>query len=309
MNEKIPRVLILLSTYNGEQFLYEQLESLHKQNNVIVHVLIRDDGSTDGTDEVVRQWKEKLNIVYYKEENIGPLRSFMRLVELASLNYDFYAYCDQDDYWEDIKLQMAIGKLEKYREDVALYYSRVKRIGQSLEDITDPYKKVYHTEDLQSALLVTEAPGCTMVYTNKMLEKLKEYAPGYSIMHDEWTLKVCAALGGKIVYDAHSYILYRQHERNVVGGIKGMQNCGIKRVIRKVEKFFDFSYKPSVQAIELLNGYEIYMEADEKRILKQLVESKDNMCKRLQYLLTKRIRCPYSIYNIKFIVQVLCNRY
>ena len=71
------KIAILMSTYNGEKYLDEQLESIFKQNiNAKITLYVRDDGSTDSTIAIIQQWKQKLDIVLYKEKNLGPAGSF-----------------------------------------------------------------------------------------------------------------------------------------------------------------------------------------------------------------------------------------
>ena len=92
------KVTILLSSYNGETYLDEQLESIEAQKDVQTRILVRDDGSTDHTCDILDQWQQKTNLKWYCGENIGPARSFMDLLRQAGDSY-YYAFSDQDDYW------------------------------------------------------------------------------------------------------------------------------------------------------------------------------------------------------------------
>ena len=92
------KVLILLSTYNGERYIKEQIESLLKQENVKVSILVRDDGSTDGTINILNEYQKQGKLKWYTGENLKPAKSFMNLVENAP-EYEYYAFCDQDDVW------------------------------------------------------------------------------------------------------------------------------------------------------------------------------------------------------------------
>ena len=115
------RVLILMSTYNAEKYLVEQIKSLREQRNVCVSILCRDDGSTDNTIHILKS----LGIDYYTGGNLGPARSFMDLVEKCSETYEYYAFCDQDDYWYPDKLKTAIEYIDNEKESPVLYYSAV----------------------------------------------------------------------------------------------------------------------------------------------------------------------------------------
>ena len=131
------KVLVLLSTYNGEKYVETQVNSVLKQKNVDVDIFIRDDGSKDNTVAVI----EKLNdsrISIFKEENKGATNSFFELIKKAPLEYDYYALCDQDDYWEEDKLYAATVKLDNVDQTKpALYYSGQKLTDKNLQNISE----------------------------------------------------------------------------------------------------------------------------------------------------------------------------
>ena len=306
MNE--PRVLILQSVYNGEKYLPSQLESIAKQENVRVSLLIRDDGSKDNSQSIVQEYAKKVPVTYYKKSNIGAAKSFMNLIELASEEYEYYAFADQDDYWENNKLYAAISQLKDIGDIPALYYSNVKRAGANLEEIEDPYKKHYHTENFPDVLIMTEAPGCTMVFNKKLLNLLKGYIPTNIYMHDQWVLQVCAAVGGKIIYDQQSYMLYRQHANNVMAGLEKMKYNPFQLFGYRVHKFLDFSYKPSLVAAELKKGYFDLMDEKTRKWIQIFIDAPKQLKYRMYILLTNKISTPYWIYNVKFKLQTLLNR-
>ena len=116
----IPKVLVLMSVYNGGKYLAVQLESIASQEGIDVSLYIRDDGSKDNSETIIREYAEKLSIFYYRENNIGPAGSFMRLIELAEDKYDYYAFSDQDDFWEKDKLYTAVRQLKDEHKRPAL---------------------------------------------------------------------------------------------------------------------------------------------------------------------------------------------
>ena len=115
------KTCILLSTFNGEKYLEEQLDSLKSQTFKDVFVLARDDGSSDSTKEILLR-NESETFKWYSGENVGAARSFMLLNNDAP-EADYYAYCDQDDYWFPEKLEAAVNILEKSNNKLKLYYS------------------------------------------------------------------------------------------------------------------------------------------------------------------------------------------
>jgi len=302
-------VKILLSTYNGEGYLETQLKSLQEQEGVRVSVAVRDDASKDRTCKILERFSGRLPLTLIRGENIGAARSFLQLIHAVEADAEYYAYCDQDDYWKQEKLIKAVERLEKCDSTVpALYYSNVKRVGSALEEIDDPFKKNYHTETFGAVLVSTAAPGCTMVFNKALLLILKEYTPEYLMMHDSWTLQVCAAVGGKVIYDDNSYILYRQHSGNVVGGLEKMTYGWISLMGYRVKKLFDFSNKPYMVAEALLEGYEKKIALENQKIINRLIESKTSVVIRVCLLFDHVIRTDYFLINLKFWLQVILNQ-
>ena len=110
------KVQVLLSTYNGEAYIKEQLDSILNQEDVSVRILIRDDGSTDSTKDILRAYTAlHKNVRCIHGENAGVTASFFRLFELCDSDIDFYALADQDDVWDLDKLKIACSKLEELR--------------------------------------------------------------------------------------------------------------------------------------------------------------------------------------------------
>ena len=90
------KVQVLLSTYNGEKYLKEQLDSIIAQKGVDVHILARDDGSKDDTIKILEGYE---NIDIIKGSNIGVCKSFFELINKSG-EYDYYSFADQDDVWD-----------------------------------------------------------------------------------------------------------------------------------------------------------------------------------------------------------------
>lgn len=242
------RVQVLMSTYNGERYLEEQLESLFKQKDVEVDLLVRDDGSTDSTLEILKKYKEKGLLDYYTGENLKPARSFMSLVKHAG-GADYYAFCDQDDVWEEDKLSAAVHILEKHTEP-ALYMSAAKIVDQDLKLIEIHEIPTYNT--LENAMIKNETIGCTMVFNDALLKVIQRYEPKFIKMHDSWITRVAHSIGAYVYVDEHAYIKYRQHEDNVLG----MKEPKVKKILGQIHTaFFDHVRIRQNIANELLNGY------------------------------------------------------
>lgn len=216
------RVAVLMSTYNGEAYLREQLDTILRQTDVVVTLFVRDDGSSDRTKDILAEYVEHYDAVKVEfAENVGVGNSFMNLLYSVPADFDYYAFADQDDIWLPEKLSEAIKKLH---ETGALLYTSnqecVDREGKLLKMRYDETVAIHllPEEILQSNMVA----GCTMVFTNSMYKILvaPEHRPSaallYNRIHDVWVAFVASLYGG-ITYDSRSFIRYRQHANNVVG--------------------------------------------------------------------------------------------
>lgn len=289
-----------MSTYNGELYLKEQIESILCQQDVEVNLFVRDDGSTDHTQEILEQYATEGKLKWYTGENLRSARSFMHLVRSAE-ETPYYAFSDQDDVWKSDKLSRAIQILETKDGTLPLLYSS----DYQLVDVNlNPLAETYHvsTTTFAAAILSSCATGCTVVFNLNLRNKLCEYEPEFQAMHDSWANRVCLAVGGQVFFDKHyKSIYYRQHGNNVDGGTKTLNN----RVKRVIERFLRKECLASRQAQELLNGYSKYMSKDNLRITKCVAEYRNSIKKRLELFFSKEITTPYRRLNMGIKVAIL----
>ena len=279
----LPKIAVLLSTYNGEAYLAAQMESLAAQDSVVVDVFARDDGSTDGTVGVLRAyahlWPRLAEIC--SSSNLGPATSFLELLRSVPVDFDYYAFCDQDDVWMPDKLSRAVQKLLTTDSGTpALYCSRTLCVDQDLRPIGE--RPLMGTGRFEQLLFTNIAAGNTMVLNAAAAAIIRLSAPGRAvIMHDWWCALVISALG-VVVCDEHSSILYRQHQLNVLGAAPG-RLAGLalqfKIFIRNPRSF----YPIHAQAAELLRLYGDQIALRERRIAEALVASRRSLVSRIRY--------------------------
>ncbi|MCQ9210920.1 MULTISPECIES: glycosyltransferase family 2 protein [unclassified Streptococcus] len=214
------KVNIVLSTYNGEQFLAQQIESIQAQTFTDWNLLIRDDGSTDGTTDVIRQFMAKdERIRWINEEhieNLGVIKSFHALVQYEEA--DVYFFSDQDDIWLPEKLQLALDEADLYLPEVPLMiYTDLKVVDQNLQVVQESMIRSQsdhaNTELVEELTENTVTGGVSMV--NHALVQLWNETDAI-LMHD-WYLALLASAFGKLVYIDVATELYRQHGNNVLG--------------------------------------------------------------------------------------------
>lgn len=233
------KVAVLMSVYNGINYLKEQVESVLSQNTVDVDLYIRDDGSKDETKQFLKNnYSANSKIHIFIEENVGVGNSFMNLLYAVPNEYEFYAFADQDDVWLSNKLEKAIGCIKDER-DICLYASNQIVVDSKLENKHLRFSKcpgINFGEIIRGNVI----SGCTFVFNEKLFNFLKDekHRPSNDLLqkriHDVWVAEI-AALFGKIVYDNDSYILYRQHGNNVVGA---MEFSVFEKAKRRIKKLF-----------------------------------------------------------------------
>lgn len=258
------KVQILMSTFNGEKYLQEQLNSLFNQENIKLDILVRDDNSTDKTKEIL----DRNHIKWYTGKNLKPAKSFFDLIKKSG-DFEYYAFCDQDDVWDNKKLYIAIKKLEKCNNNKpSMYFSNKKIVDQNLNYLytTNETKKI----SLGSSLITNIATGCTIVINKKMMEALKKYSPSFIEMHDAWVYKLCLALDGNVVFDKNSYINYRQHQNNVIGNSESI----LSKIKRRLKGIIKCNHIKEKMALEILEGYKDVISQKNLEILNDFIDYK-----------------------------------
>lgn len=238
---KKPKVCVLMSTYNGEKYLKQQIDSILSQLEVEVSLYIRDDGSNDSTLNIIKEiMKKSKNITLYKEDNIGVGNSFMELMYKVPNTYEFYSFSDQDDIWDKDKLISGIKKLNENQKKI-LYASNQTCITSSGESLGLRYKKGADVHTTAIAVLEQNMlAGCTYIFRKEL--KIKLAAPNarpsnillQKRIHDVWVINVAALTNG-VIYDEESHMLYRQHENNVFGAYAYGLRYDIKQKIEKLQ--------------------------------------------------------------------------
>lgn len=296
------KVEVLLSTYNGQNYLEEQLRSLYRQKGVEIDVFVRDDGSSDNTTAILDKWQEQGLLKWYTGDNLRPARSFMNLIMNAQ-NADYYAFCDQDDVWLPDKLYSAVKLLVE--KDADLYYSSYTTVDEGLNIMEiNLQKPIMNT--LGQAMVFASVTGCTMVFSNKLWSYAKRYNPERIMMHDSWLFKVALAMDLGIIYDSHSHIYYRQHDNNVIGNHQNALKKWSQRFIRLwngVRKRYDEVY-------DLYEGYKDLMPQKQmNQIIPIINYHNKSFLKRLMISSNKCYKTGVMSKDILFKLAILLKRY
>jgi len=300
-------VQVLLSTYNGEKYLKEQLDSIINQVGVNVRVLVRDDGSIDSTVNILEDYKKAGQLEYYSDNNIGYKRSFLELASNSVGKAEYYAFCDQDDYWEPEKLVSAIMMLEESPTKLfRLYFSNLRVVDENLNDIGfKDYSNMKLT--LGSAMVRSSIAGCTMVFNNELLSAAVKtnFIEAGIISHDGWLHRLCLSIGGTVVYDTKSYIKYRQHGSNVTGVRQGI----VKRVKKELDELFLEKGYRSLCAKIIINEYSEFISKDNLTLLTDIASYKESPSKTVRLLLNKDLRFGVLIIDLLMKLKIMIRSY
>ena len=297
MNDKnLKRVLILLSTYNGERFLDQQLDSIYAQENVDYHILARDDGSSDTTLDVLHNYSQNYGrMTIIEGENVGAACSFFSLIKYAvdkMPRYDYYAFCDQDDVWYNDKLARAVRCLQSSSNLLNLYFSMAnlcdadnKIIGKT----SMPRDIGYHTVFFNNPAL-----GCTQVLSYDLLcmgldvpyiishDTKKQRA----LLHDAWIYDVASFTDAFMMCDDRTSMSYRQHGSNVTTYKKSWFQK-YKFVIKNINKYRNARYQESW----LLKKYEDRYSEEKRDYLNMFCHYKDNWFKTVLCAFKANLKC------------------
>lgn len=293
------KILVLIATYNGEKYLQQQLDSIYCQKNVDVDILVRDDGSTDKTTSILEQNALMYNLTWYQGTHMNVQKGFFELMKMAAKkDYQYYAFADQDDVWDNDKLEIAVNSISI--DEPALYYSGQRLVDSNLNFIEN--HKLNQYRSLHTRFVLSDFAGCTGVFNRKLLESVIRYEPEYMLMHDTWILRVCLCLGGKVVVDPEPRMSYRQHSTNRLG-----LGHNAKAIFRQVKQYLN-EYQIERLTKELLKGYEQEMVPEYLEIAKWICCYRDNFKAKIKLLHKNNINFCDKGLNLTYFIKIITNK-
>lgn len=284
------KVNILMATYNGEKFLAQQIESIQKQTFKEWNLLIRDDGSSDKTCDIIRNFTAKDSRIRFINENehhnLGVIKSFFMLVNYEVA--DFYFFSDQDDVWLPEKLSVSLEAAKHKASDVPLLvYTDLKVVNQELNILQDSMIRAqsHHANTtLLPELTENTVTGGTMMINHALAEKW--FTPNDILMHD-WFLALLAASLGEIIYLDLPTQLYRQHDNNVLGARTMDKRFKILREGPKsiFTRYWKLIHDSQKQASLIVDKYGDIMTANDLELIKCFIKiDKQLFMTRLRWL-------------------------
>lgn len=281
-----PAVDILCAVYNGARFLSALLESIQGQTHAAWRLWIRDDGSTDGSADVIRDASScdaRIHVVADDRGRLGAGGSFAQLLATLSPEAAYIMFADQDDVWRPEKIERTLTAMRAAEHDgpqPVLVHSDLTVVDSELRTIHESFWKYsglqVDASDLKRLVVRNSVTGAAAMI-NRALRTIAEPIPREAVLHDWWCACVAAAFG-KVVALHESTILYRQHGGNVVGasdwnvGVGDFPRAALNSMKRTsaLRSAFD---RTAVQAQAFLDRYGARLSEDDRRFLAGFAET------------------------------------
>jgi rhamnosyltransferase len=235
------KVAVLLASYNGQQYIKKQINSIISQKKVELNLFISDDKSTDSTLEIIQSYCDQYkNIQCINKDRIGgPAKNFYFLLNsINKKNFDYVALSDQDDVWSENRLYHAIDQLQQ--NEALAYSSDVIAVDENEQFIkiikkSQPQKKYDY-------IFETPGPGCSFVLTTELVDLInlnfKNNTSLYNFPYHDWLIYALARNSGKRWFiDKEPKIYYRQHQNNFMGA-----NIGYLMRLKRINRILFGDY-------------------------------------------------------------------
>lgn len=298
------KVTILLSTYNGNKFLKQQLDTLYQQTYQHLKILVRDDESTDATPDFLQAEQAKgLIEVLDGHNNLGGTKSFFELLRLSALtDTEYVAFCDQDDVWHPEKIEAAVSALAFFSERPVLYCSRLEIVDAQLNSkgMTLIPRKI----GFGNALVENIAVGCSMMLNRKAIDLISSQLPTHNVyVHDWWCYLVISCFG-EIIFDSTPRLKYRQHGNNAIG--VATTQCEVLK--RKIARIINGRLWISEQIVVFLDLFNDSIPLQHRQILEQVIQAKSSFFERIKLAFSKKIWRQKQSDNLILRIVILINR-
>lgn len=248
-------IKVLISTYNGEKYLSEQLDSILVQSFQDFQIIIRDDSSKDKTLEIINEYRKNYpDKIFLMNEtgNLGSTNSFFKL--LMETESELYCFCDQDDYWKPNKLEKMVSFYEENcdKNQPVLIHTKADVVNSKLElmereTVKFNKNKFGMEKEFVWQIFQNDVTGCTVMINKRMKEVFSSvnFQDEKIIQHD-WFLAQIAYLFGTKYIIPEEMIKYRQHGNNVIGS---NQLSFFLRIKNKMKKGISYPYYDQLSAL------------------------------------------------------------
>lgn len=242
--ERKSEVVILMATYNGANYLPVQLDSIVQQTFSDWTLLISDDGSSDGTQDILNDYAthypEKI-VLLKKDKATGSAKNNFIFLTAYAQEYSYIMYCDQDDYWKPNKIQLTLEKMKKLeaanKKVPCLVHTDLEVVDEELNLLNKSFMEYSGLNPkrcrLNQLLIQNNVTGCTMMINHALWSLAARTVNADQVLMHDWWFALIAAACGKIGFMPCATIQYRQHRDNSVGAKNGH---GARMVVSGIKK-------------------------------------------------------------------------
>lgn len=299
---------ILLATYNGAKYLPEQLASLAAQTHADWRLLVRDDGSSDDTLAVIRDWaagvSQPVEIVEDGRKGLGASQNFATLLGLSEA--PFFACCDQDDAWMPDKLEVMLAAIAD-SECPALAFCDLAVVDGDMRPLAPSFWEISRIrpqegDTMLSRLMVRNVvTGCASL-GNAALRDLALPVPPEARMHDWWLAMVASGLG-QLVPVERQLVRYRQHGGNVVGAADSRSAALVRQALSRPGFYLDKARaardNSRRQAAAFVDRFGAYLPAAERDLLREYGSlAERNLLARKAFMLRNEVGAGSPLFRL-----------
>ncbi len=310
MDNKLPKVAVIMSTYNGEKYIKEQIDSIIAQKDVEIYLYIRDDGSKDNTIKTIEQYVNSYSdkIILMKGDNLGYKKSFLDCLKQSSNNYDYYAFSDQDDVWQNDKCIRAIKSIGSQSTTPALYCCSPTICDENLQnqkvnDLSGGYN------GLEGYWTRSRLPGCCMVFNNELYKMATKIAlDDLSVVAHDTAIVSIAYAFGSVYIDSNSYMLHRRLNTSVTTGGKGFLSR-FKTEYRIIFKSKDYYLTLAKFLNDYANKNKCKVKEEYDDFISTILDYKKSIKNRAKLLFNKKMRSGSYIADIEIKARILIGNY
>ncbi len=285
---------IIMASYNSEDFIREQIDSILNSIYQNIHIYVRDDGSTDNTVAIVKEYVEKypsqIELIENKQ-NMGLVKNF--LTGVMEAKEDYVMFSDHDDVWLPYKVKKtlaAMKKAEKSNKELPIaVFTDATVVDDKLNSLETGFYERSHFNlkhlELSYMLMENKLIGCTIMINRALKDKIR-VLPEHARVHDWWVALIASAFG-KIMFVEDQTMLYRQHSSNAIGNRNYVTY--VTDAVTSLKKQKEKLLLTEKQAEEFFKIYRKELTKEQKKLVYQFAKlSQYSFLKRKTLILRRR---------------------
>lgn len=289
------KISVAVTTYNGERFLSEQLDSLYSQTLLPDEIIVVDDCSTDGTIDILETYHKRHGLIYFQnDKNLGINKNFEEAI--LKCTGDYIALCDQDDVWWPDKIKKSYNKLKVIEKDQpSVVTSGCIMVDANLKSLTKQISE-NDTDSYYTTLFGHHSQGSSLMMNRAILKYIIPFPSDNKIFYDIF-IGLSAAMIGNKYNIAEPLMFYRCHDSNACNRLDG-EKIPLKQLIKLKfsDRYPDFIPEARFFNMKIVASRQsIYFHPQRTALFNKLMSLDDDLS------LLKKIQIISSIKELRLI--------